>query len=216
MQILTRRYRTHLAPLMQSSADDLPEARKLVRQPFGLSVSSIIIATGNRTVHCIHRPTHVCLLQARVNRRRKIHAAFTLVEVVVVLAILAMAAAMTSIRYSGPMRRARVEGAIQQWISIDQFARQEARKADTLLEMSANENSTLEVKLRSSEGIRRSWTFDSRVNVRWFNQLEAIALITFSKRHGSIDYKVSFADGPINETIIIAGGSGLASRINTR
>ena len=135
--------------------------------------------------------------------------AFTLVELVVVLTILGLAASIVTIRFAGPLREARVRSAIEQWRATDQFARQANRNGQMKVSLTTSDSRTL-VTVQNVEGqIVRRWPIDRPLSIELTN-LNGVATneLTFDTNSGSQDYRITIRESTYVRSLDFAGGTG--------
>ena len=101
--------------------------------------------------------------------RTSVRTAFTLIELVVVLTILGLAASVVTIRFAGPLREARVRAAIEQWRATDQFARQLNRSGRITVSLKKRQNRTLVTVQTDNGQILRRWSIDSPLSIALTN-----------------------------------------------
>jgi prepilin-type N-terminal cleavage/methylation domain-containing protein len=147
-----------------------------------------------------------------MNRIPKIYSAFTLVELVVVLTILGLTASIVTVRFAGPLRRARVEAALEQWQSIDFLARQASQSRNATIALQPAPVAAT-IFLQQEGRKDRRWPLESTISLR----LETIngqplTRIDFPRSEGTLDYRVIVRDGTFTRSIAIAGGTGSVRR----
>lgn len=141
----------------------------------------------------------------RISRR-----AFTLVELVVVLTILGLAASIVTIRFAGPLREARVRGAMEQWRATDQFARQANRFGRITVSLQNAPNRThLTVQTDSGQILRR-WPLDTPLSlaIAGLNDSVEVQELIFDPLSGSPDYRITIRESTFVRSLDFAGGTG--------
>jgi prepilin-type N-terminal cleavage/methylation domain-containing protein len=134
---------------------------------------------------------------------------FTLVELVVVVTILGLAAGIVAVRFSSPLRRARLRHSAEQWLSTDQLARQISQGTQGQVILKRIGGSTEIEMIDGGQVVRKRWVVDSPVQVE-LRGLDGVALegLVYSKSIGSRDYTISFVEGKSMESLDIAGVTG--------
>ena len=140
---------------------------------------------------------------------RQKRSAFTLVELVVVLTILGLAASIVTIRFAGPLREARVRSAMEQWRATDQFARQANRNGRMKISLTTSDSRTL-VTVQNVEGqIVRRWPIDRPLSIELTNLNGAATNeLTFDTNSGSQDYRITIRESNYVRSLDFAGGTG--------
>ncbi len=135
--------------------------------------------------------------------------AFTLVELVVVLTILGLAAGIVTLRFAGPLREARVRSAIEQWRATDQFARQAHRSNRITVSLQKLEYRTL-VRVQTDEGqILRRWPIDHPMSIEITPSYGSTTdELVFESMSGSQDYRVTIRESNFVRSLQFAGGTG--------
>lgn len=141
---------------------------------------------------------------------RNLRCAFTLVELVVVLTILGLAASIVTIRFAGPLREARVRGAMEQWRATDQFARQANRYGRVTVSLQNSQNRTL-ITLQTEAGqILRRWPLDTPLSIEIASLDGSVVLeeLIFDPLAGSQDYRITIRELTFVRFLEFAGGTG--------
>lgn len=134
---------------------------------------------------------------------------FTLVELAVVLTIIGIAAGIVAIRFSSPLRQARVHAAVERWKALDQLARQMSSQGKVVLKVRYSAQSTnVSIGPVDNPEFRR-WSFASPLKVDCIDSnLERIQVIDYSPSVGTQDYRITVRDGNYGASIFFAGGTG--------
>ena len=141
--------------------------------------------------------------------RKSVRAAFTLIELVVVLTILGLAASIVTIRFAGPLREARVRAAIEQWRATDQVARLASRSGGVTVTLKKIANRT-QISIQSDAGhILRRWLVDAplRIEIVSLNGVAKDELV-FEPMAGSQDYRIVVRESTLRRSLDFAGGTG--------
>lgn len=141
--------------------------------------------------------------------RTSTRSAFTLVELVVVLTILGLAASIVTVRFAGPLREARVRAAIEQWRATDQFARQANRFGRVTVSLKRLQNRTLITIQTNTDKILRRWPVDAPLNIELANLNGVVSdELVFEPVAGSQDYRITVRESTFNRSLDFAGGTG--------
>lgn len=141
--------------------------------------------------------------------RRSARSGFTLIELVVVLTILGLAASIVTIRFAGPLREARVRAAIEQWRATDQVARLANRSGRVTVTLNKLGNRT-QITVQSDSGqILRRWPVDAPLNIELAN-VSGVAMneLVFESMAGSQDYRITVREATFSRSLDFAGGTG--------
>ncbi len=134
--------------------------------------------------------------------------AFTLVEIVVVLAILGLTASIVAMNLRGPLRNARVNTAIQQLLSIDQLARNESKKHDVHLSLESKDYCLASLTDGNDASIR-TWSLPRSVQVSIAGEPTTDrTMIKYSQVGGSKDLVIEVSEGNVSKKLYIAGSTG--------
>ena len=135
--------------------------------------------------------------------------AFTLIELVVVLTILGLAASIVTIRFAGPLREARVRAAIEQWRATDQVARLASRSGRVTVTLKKLANRT-QITVQSDSGhVLRRWPVDAPLSIE-IASLKGAALdeLVYEPMAGSQDYRITVRESTFRRSLDFAGGTG--------
>jgi prepilin-type N-terminal cleavage/methylation domain-containing protein len=145
---------------------------------------------------------------AAKNRKTQIRDGMTLVELLLVLVLLAMVATMTTIRFAAPLQRQRVLSAVQQWQSIDFFARKLSRTSNVSIRVERLQDRSI-VSIERDGILMRNWSVSLPMSIV-AEDLSGKTLedIRFDRAQGSMDYRVVVREGTVQTRIEVAGGTG--------
>lgn len=132
----------------------------------------------------------------------------TLVELIVVLLVLSLIATMTTIRFAEPLQKQRLMSALQQWQSIDFFARKLGRTSEVLIRLD-NLSSGTRITIERDGSTQKNWMINAPMSLAIVDSTgRALENIRFVRSQGSIDYRVHVREGAMHERLEIAGGTG--------
>ncbi len=142
------------------------------------------------------------------NRQPRFRYGMTLVELLVVLILLGMVTTMTTIRFAVPLQRQRVLSAIQQWQSIDFFARKLSRMSDVSIRIQSMPDRSIISIERDGEQMRK-WAVGLPMAIKVEDLTgQAFETIQFVRSQGSVDYRVVVREGSVLTRMDVAGGTG--------
>ena len=145
---------------------------------------------------------------ATQNNGPTIRLGMTLVELMVVLILLGMVAAMTTIRFAVPLQRQRVLSTVQQWQSIDFLARKLSRSANVSIRIQPAQGRSIISIYRDGE-LMRNWAIGLPISIAVEDSSGLpIETIRFMRSQGSVDYRVVVHEGSVQSRIEVAGGTG--------
>lgn len=140
---------------------------------------------------------------------RKLRHGFTLVELVVVLTILGLAAGIVTLRFAGPLREARVRGAMEQWRATDQFARQSHRSGQITVSLQSLQNRTLVTVQTETGQVLRRWPIDAPMSIEIATSNGGVTdKLIFNAWSGSPDYRINIRESNYVRSLDFAGGTG--------
>jgi prepilin-type N-terminal cleavage/methylation domain-containing protein len=141
---------------------------------------------------------------------------FTLLEVLLVVAILGVISSMVSVQFDGPLRKSRVFNAIERWLVIDQFLRSSTEYQSAKLVINHSGGRWSATAVRSTGEIFASWYFDPRIEVKISEtqgntsdfRASHLGEIVFQAGRGTKDYRVQIREKETVKLLEIAGGTG--------
>ncbi len=150
------------------------------------------------------------------HKQSRIRPAFSLIEVLLVLALLSAIAGIATVSLTGPLRKARVLNAMERWLVIDQFLRTQAIGHPATLSI-LRTGGRIEVVAARLSGERISqWEFDPRIDVQIKkldaagsgNESQEVRRIAYVTGQGTFDYLVRISERNLQVNVRIAGGTG--------
>jgi len=142
------------------------------------------------------------------NRRPPVRYGMTLVELLVVLILLGMVATMTTIRFAAPLQRQRVLSVVQQWQSIDFFARKLSRTSDVSIRIEPMQDRSI-ISIERDGEVMRNWTVGLPMKILVEDLSgQSLETIRFQRSQGSVDYRVIVREGSVQKRMEVAGGTG--------
>lgn len=136
---------------------------------------------------------------------------FTLLEVLVVLVIMALATAATSLVFSGALRQNRLRASASLVLEADLLARQKSR-VENVVVTSSSENGIQYLIVRTEgNGFLRRFELPRLVQLSARDSKDnPLTEITFAPNEGSVDYFVTLSEKHQRLVISIAGATGHA------
>jgi prepilin-type N-terminal cleavage/methylation domain-containing protein len=132
---------------------------------------------------------------------------FTLVELLLVLVILGLAATIVGVRFSDSLTRARIDEAVLTWQRIDTHARAAARTQELVLRLeNAGDSQTIFLDTVSGNQLR-TWQLPVDVELASLNG-QRIAELRYWRSGGSVDYRVTVRNHSYERRLLFAGGTG--------
>ena len=141
-------------------------------------------------------------------RRPQVRYGMTLVELLVILILLGMVATMTTIRFAAPLQRQRVLSVVQQWQSIDFFARKLSRTSDVSIRIEPMQDRSI-ISIERDGEVMRNWTVGLPMKILVEDLSgQSLETIRFQRSQGSVDYRVIVREGSVQKRMEVAGGTG--------
>lgn len=142
------------------------------------------------------------------NQRPTDRHGMTLVELLVVLILLGMVATMTTIRFAVPLQRQRVLSVVQQWQSIDFFARKMSRTSDVSIRITPLQDRSV-ISIERDGELMRNWAVGLPMAIAIEDLSgQPLETIRFVRSQGSVDYRLVVREGLVQKRIEFAGGTG--------
>ena len=142
------------------------------------------------------------------NQRPTDRHGMTLVELLVVLILLGMVATMTTIRFAVPLQRQRVLSVVQQWQSIDFFARKMSRTSDVSIRITPLQDRSV-ISIERDGELIRNWAVGLPMAIAIEDLSgQPLETIRFVRSQGSVDYRLVVREGLVQKRIEFAGGTG--------
>lgn len=133
--------------------------------------------------------------------------AFTLVELLLVLVILGLAATIVGVRFSDSLTRARVDEAVLTWQRIDTHARAVSRTQELVLRVEGEATSQTIYLDTASGNQLRVWRLPVDVELASLSG-QRIAELRYWRSGGSVDYRVTIRNRSYERRLLFAGGTG--------
>lgn len=142
--------------------------------------------------------------------------AFTLIEMIVVLAIMGMLAAVVVVSLRGPLQAGRLQSACEQIVMVDRQLRQRNVKNDRPLEMTIDlKTSELKtIDLEGSDTLARSVKFGHSIRIDRFVSADrqadyGLVSVRYGKQGQSPTYAVRISSGSgLHQWLLFAGLTG--------
>ena len=143
--------------------------------------------------------------------------AFSLIELIVVMLILAMLAGMAAYSMRGAVARQRLASGVERVQQFDLALRRSAR-AQRKLAMGRIDRSGGQLLLKSPDGKTRRFRLPGRVEIESFRIAGrgSDSTITARRDGSTATYAIQLAAGDARIWVLFAGGTGQVSRISDR